>query len=206
MNDQSPATVPGQPRLVVVYGAQPAHEMLRAEVARFHDISPAQVVLVHECLRCGSDAHGRPRLLATAALRHPAHVSVSRAGELSVVAVTDAGPVGVDVETEGAAELAGVADVALHPGERGAAAADPTRAWVRKEALLKAYGLGLAVDPRDVGLDDDGHVTWDSTHEPPGAVWLRDLVVPAHTAAVAILPPAGLDVTALSVTARPAMT
>jgi 4'-phosphopantetheinyl transferase len=190
------------PRLVVAYGAVPAHDVLRAEAARFHRVSPEQIVLVHECPRCGSHAHGRPRLMATAALRDPAHVSLSRTGDLSVVAITDAGPVGVDVEAQGAADFAGFADVALHPGERDTTTADPTRVWVRKEALLKAHGLGLAVDPTDVGLDDGGLVAWDSRHPQPDAVWLRDLAVPGHVVAVAVLPER--DVAALSATVRPA--
>ncbi len=195
-----------RPRLVVAYGALPAHAVLRAEAARFHQVSPAHIVLAHECRRCGSDAHGRPHLVATAAVRHPAYVSLARAGDLSVVAVTDAGPVGVDVEAEGAADFAGFEDVALHPGERATTTADPTRVWVRKEALLKAYGLGLAVDPSDVRLDDDGLAAWDSSHRPPGAVWLRDLAVPGHVMAVAVLPLADQDVTGLSATLRSAST
>lgn len=189
---------------MVAYAAVPAHELLRAEAARFHEVAPAQIVLLHECPRCGSDVHGRPRLMATAAVRQPAHVSLARAGDLSVVAVTDAGPVGIDVEAQGAADFPGFADVALHPGERATTADDPTRVWVRKEALLKAYGLGLAVDPSDVRLDDDGLASWDSPHRPHGEVWLRDLVVPGHVAAVAMLPEH--DVAGLSVTTRPPST
>jgi 4'-phosphopantetheinyl transferase len=196
----------GAPRLVVAYGVQPAHAVLRAEAARFHQVPPATIVLVHECPRCGSDTHGRPLLVATAAARHPAYVSLARAGDLSVAAITDAGPVGVDVEAEGAADFAGFADVALHPGERGTTDSDPTRAWVRKEALLKAYGLGLAVDPSDVRLDDGGLAAWESEHRLPGPVWWRDLAVPGHVAAVALLPLAGVDLAGLSATVRPAST
>jgi 4'-phosphopantetheinyl transferase len=117
------------------------------------------------------------------------------------MAITDAGQVGVDVEAEGAADFAGFADVALHPDERAMTPVDPTRVWVRKEALLKAYGLGLAVDPSDIRLDDDGLATWDSPHRPPGPVWLRDLAVPGHVVAVAVLP--DQDVDSLSATVRP---
>jgi len=191
---------------VVAYGALPAHAVLRAEAARFHGVAPAKIVLAHECPRCGSDAHGRPRLLATAAVRRPAYVSLARAGDMSVAAITYAGPVGVDVEAEGAADFAGFEDVALHPGERATTPADSTRAWVRKEAVLKACGLGLSVDPSDVRLDDDGLATWDSRHRPPGAVWLRDLAVPGHVIAVAVLPLAEHDVAGLSATVRPATT
>jgi 4'-phosphopantetheinyl transferase len=123
---------------------------------------------------------------------------------MSVVAITDAGPVGVDVEAEGAADFAGFADVALHLGERATNPVDPTRVWVRKEALLKAHGLGLVVDPSDVGLDDDRLVAWDSRHPQPRAVWLRDLAVPGHAMAVAVLPER--DVAGLSATVRHAAT
>jgi 4'-phosphopantetheinyl transferase len=199
---QTPGETAPRTRLVVAYGAVPAPELLRAEAARFHEVPASEVVLVHECPRCGSSAHGRPQLVATASVRHPAYVSLARAGDLSVVAVTDAGPVGVDVEAEGAADFAGFPDVALHPGERETSADDPTRVWVRKEALLKAYGLGLAVDPSDVRLDDDGLASWDSPHRPPGVVWLRDLAVPGHVVAVAVL--AEHDIEGLSVATRPA--
>lgn len=192
-----------QRRLIVAFGAVPAHALLRAEAARFHDVPPALVVVVHECPRCGSAAHGRPSLLATAAVRQPAYVSLARAGDVSVVAITDAGPVGVDVEAEGAADFGGFDDVALHPDERGMTATDRTRVWVRKEALLKAYGHGLAVDPSDVRLDDDGLAAWDSGHRRPGAVWLRDLAVPGHVVTVAVLTLDGRDVADPSITLRP---
>ena len=202
----APGSTTSRHRLVVAYGALPAQPLLRAEAARFHRVSPAHIVLVRECPLCGSDAHGRPHLLATAAVRHPAYVSLARAGDLSVVAITDAGPVGVDVEADGAADFAGFEDVAAHPGERATPLADRTRVWVRKEALLKAYGLGLAVDPSEVWLDNDGLVTWDSRRRPPGPVWLRDLDMPGQVAAVAVLPLADGDVVGLSATVRPVST
>ena len=186
-------------RLVVAHGRVPAHNLLRAEAARFHGVRPEQVVVVHRCERCGREAHGRPVLLATSAIREPAHVSVARAGEVSVVAVTDAAPVGVDVEVDGAAGFEGFADVVLHPAEREAPATDPTRAWVRKEALLKAYGLGLAVDPSQVRLDGTVLAAWESAHPRPAAVWLRDLDVPGLAVSVALLPESVSDLADLAV-------
>ena len=104
------------------------------------------------------------------------------------------------------ADFVGFAETALHPGERSGPPVDPTRAWVRKESLLKAYGLGLAVDPGDVRLDDGGLAAWDSPHRPPGAVWLREVAVPGHVAAVAVLPLDDQDVADLSATVRPVTT
>jgi 4'-phosphopantetheinyl transferase len=189
------------PRLVVAYGTANAHDLLRAEAARFHRVAVSQIVLTHACPRCGSGAHGRPLIAATEQVRRPAHVSLARAGDLSLVAVTDAGRVGVDVEAEGAAELAGVERVVLHPGER---AADVTRTWVRKEAVLKAYGLGLAVDPSHVLLDDDGIASWDSPHPAPDPVRIRDVAVPGHVAAVALLGRPAIHEVELSIEVRAA--
>lgn len=173
-------------RLAVAFGDPPAYELLVAHAARFLDVPAATLVLVHRCPRCGSDEHGRPQLLPTAALRRPPHVSLSRAGSLSLVAVTDAGPVGVDVERHGAAAFPGFEDVALHPAESWSNP-DPTTCWVRKEAVLKASGLGLAVDPRDLLVDAHGVVTWSASQPAPGDVLLHDLDVPGHVAAVAVL-------------------
>jgi phosphopantetheinyl transferase len=60
--------------------------------------------------------------------------------------------------------------------------------WARKEALLKAYGLGLAVDPASVRLDPDGIAAWPSTHPRPGAVRWHDVDLPGYAAVVAVLP------------------
>jgi 4'-phosphopantetheinyl transferase len=190
------------PRIEVDYGTRPAHDLLRDAAAQFHQVPISHVVLTHECLHCGSDEHGRPMLLATAAIRRPAYVSLARAGDVSVVAVTDAGHVGVDVEAEGAAEFEGFAEVALHPAERAPGTVDPTRSWVRKEAVLKAYGLGLAVDPGDLRVDDHGLVAWDSPYPSPGSVWLRDITAPGLVLAVAVLP--DVDLATLSITVRSA--
>ncbi|MGE3810599.1 MAG: 4'-phosphopantetheinyl transferase superfamily protein [Candidatus Nanopelagicales bacterium] len=170
-------------RLLVAYAAMPAHELLRALAAEFHGVEPGRVVVGHVCPGCGGDDHGRPVLIPTSSLRSPAHVSLSRAAGMSLAAVTDAGPLGVDIEISGAAGFAGFADVAL--GEHDDDALDPTTAWVRKEALLKAYGLGLAVDPRDVPAE--GEAVPPPPGAPRGTAWRRDLDVPGHAAAVAVL-------------------
>jgi 4'-phosphopantetheinyl transferase len=192
------------PRLVVAYGAAEAHDLLRAEAARFHHVPVAQIVPTHACPRCGSDEHGRPVIAATEQVRRPAHVSLARAGDLSIVAVTDAGHVGVDVEVEGSAERADVEQVVLHPLERAGAVADLTRTWVRKEAVLKAYGLGLVVDPSHLLLDDDGIAAWDSPHPAPDPVRVLDVAVPGHVAAVALLGRPAIHEVELSIEVRAA--
>ena len=86
------------------------------------------VRIVRACRSCGSDRHGKPQVVVPAG-SPGVHLSLSRSGGRAVVAVTDAGPVGVDVERVRAEEP------------------DDLVAWVRAESLVKATGHGLTTDP-----------------------------------------------------------
>lgn len=96
-----------------------------------------------------------------------------------MVAVCPTRRVGVDIEAMTAA--AEVGEVACHPDERPRDAIAATRLWVRKEALLKAHGAGLTVDPRTVCLSPDGEVLAG----PPGVIVDVD-AAPQWTCAVAV--------------------
>lgn len=104
--------------------------------------------LSHHCPRCGSSDHGRP------VAADGSFVSVSHSGDLHVVAASTTGSVGVDLEAVDAARFDGFDDVVLHPRERPHKPAERATTWVRKEALLKATGDGLTVDPRLIRLSD----------------------------------------------------
>ncbi len=131
-----------------------AHALLRLVIGGRWQLDPAAVGLSATCVRCGGP-HGRLSVSPPTG-RAPLHVSLAHAGDRVVVAVTEAGPVGVDVEPVTGVRFDGFDDVALGAGERRALAdvADDDRAswraqvWVRKEAVLKATGDGLTVDPR----------------------------------------------------------
>jgi 4'-phosphopantetheinyl transferase len=100
------------------------------------------------CPDCGAQ-HGKP------VLEHPTlHVSTADSGGLSVVAVTDAGPVGVDVEQVDRSGFPGFAEVALGLEEHASDLRERTVLWTRKEAVLKATGEGLRTDPRTVDVGD----------------------------------------------------
>ncbi|MFC5679237.1 4'-phosphopantetheinyl transferase family protein [Aeromicrobium endophyticum] len=86
------------------------------------------VSIVRACRGCGSDRHGKPQVVVPPG-SPGVHLSLSRSGGRTVVAVTDAGPVGVDLER-------------LH-----ADTSDDLVAWVRAESLVKATGHGLTIDP-----------------------------------------------------------
>lgn len=81
-----------------------------------------EITMQQHCDRCGR-AHGRPTV--TVGGRPGPHVSLAHAGGMAIVAVADHA-VGVDLE----------------PADDG-----DRRAWVRTEAILKATGHGLDVDP-----------------------------------------------------------
>lgn len=124
-----------------------AHALARNEIGRLVDRDPGSLRFDRTCETCGAP-HGRPRLLDQPSL----HFSLSRTATLVALAVTRSGPVGVDVERRGATSFDGFAEVALHPDERttGPASVDGLTAWVRKEAALKALGVGLRTDPTSI--------------------------------------------------------
>ena len=182
------------PRVLVVWAALTSGEvvdhLVREEAALWLDVDEAVVRLVRLCPDCGSSRHGRPLLAPVQGLEMP-HVSISRAGQVGVVALCDAGTVGVDVEPAGAAGFAGFRNVALHPSEPSATVRGRTVTWVRKESLLKATGHGLGVDPRLVRITDPAQppavVAWQAPR-PPEKVWMADVVTaPGHVAAVTVL-------------------
>ena len=89
-------------------------------------------------------------------------VSLTHSGDVVLVAVAAGGQVGVDAEVlrPDVADWT-LVDHALTVSERARLEAVTTadraefflRSWSRKEAILKAAGAGLGIDPREVDLD-----------------------------------------------------
>ncbi|HEY1816137.1 MAG TPA: 4'-phosphopantetheinyl transferase superfamily protein [Kofleriaceae bacterium] len=120
------------------------------------------------------DPRGKPQLAG-----RELEVNVSHSGELALIAISDAGAIGVDVE-----QVRPLHDArafikrffsAAEAAEAGDELAAIFRTWCRKEALLKARGIGLVMPLAAV----------DVRSSPPG--WLlADLdVAPGYAAAVA---------------------
>ena len=114
---------------------------------------------VQLCPRCGGD-HGPVRVDGGAL-----HASVTYAGGLAIVAVIAAdaavGPraLGIDaeVETDPRRDAGGMRGV-LGPETTTA------RAWTRAEAVVKADGRGIRIDPASVVVADEGRAgEWRAT-------------------------------------------
>lgn len=128
----------------------------------------------HPCPGCGDAGHGPPRVVWP---RTSLWISMSRSERYGALAVSTA-PVGVDVETHRPVDLPSLSRAALTPAEavwldglggprerlRGF-----YRCWTRKEAVLKAVGLGVSVDLRrwDTAPADDPGSVRDDTTDPP---------------------------------------
>ncbi len=127
-------------RLVVVHDARatrgPVDDLVRVALRQL-GVGAAGGPVRHHCPTCGSSDHGRPWLQGLVGNRQ-IHLSVARCPGRSVVALTDSGPVGVDVERSGSARPQDVDEVI------GSGPGDATRRWVCAEAWLKATGYGFA--------------------------------------------------------------
>ena len=147
----------------------------------------------HLCPRCGSIEHGRPFSVDGSL------VSVSHAGDLHIIAISATMPVGVDVEAIDSARFEGFDAVALHPLERPHTSGERATTWVRKEALLKATGDGLTVDPRSVRLSDPDAapslLDWPDGPEPEMVHFVDLDLAEGHRVALAVISRAVPEVT-----------
>ncbi len=112
-------------------------------------------------LELATDRDGKPFLAGRAAERDPLWFNLARSGELCVIAISRAGPVGVDVEeARGFPEMGRIAAARFAAVEAAGIAALGGearrlafyRCWTRKEAYLKGVGIGLAAGPESVAV------------------------------------------------------
>lgn len=123
-----------------------AHSALRRTLAHRLNVSPSDVVISREnCPTCGGP-HGRPVIRGESL-----HFSLSHSGDLALVATADR-PIGVDLQTLVSEEVVNDLLPMLSASERhellstslGERCEAFTKCWARKEAYLKAIGLGVS--------------------------------------------------------------
>jgi len=170
-----------------------AHALTRIVAAHHVGCGPREIGLG----RRDDDPHGKPQFTGAAAgLRF----SLSHCGDRVLVAFGRGVELGVDVERVGpwTQELA---ETVLCPSELRElmALAPPLRAWglcrcwTRKEAILKATGHGLSIEPAQIAVsaptEAPALVRWSGPGRPALPVQLHDLGVggDGYTAAMATL-------------------
>ncbi|PRY61354.1 4'-phosphopantetheinyl transferase [Knoellia remsis] len=180
-----------------------AHALLRRLVADETGADPRAIEFEKRCATCGTDKHGKPHVVGHRDL----FVSVSYGERAAVAAVTRLGEVGVDVEDFASTDFDGFPSVTLDASEQGYFAdltgndllAARATTWARKEAILKATGHGLVVDPSEVLVSAPDVpaelLEWKAKEHPPGPTQVRDVSMPwpDHRAAVAVLTDRELD-------------
>lgn len=167
--------------------------LARTVVGQRLGLAPADVALDSTCPDCGKP-HGRPRVVGSTL-----ELSITHAGERVGLALIDGVPVGLDVEatsrnsgdellryTLSPAELATVE--ALPADDRGAAF---FRYWTRKEAVMKATGLGLKLPLRSITLAPPG--------EPPRLLSATDGALDPNRTTIVDLSPGDGYLAALAV-------
>ncbi|MDN3294477.1 4'-phosphopantetheinyl transferase superfamily protein [Streptomyces ficellus] len=171
-----------------------AHALVRQLVAAQLGTGPREVVFTQVCRHCDRpEPHGKPGL-ADSSLEF----SLSHSGDRVAVALSLAGPVGVDIEETARQPdlpqtvLAAVERAELERLPAGRRALGFTRYWARKEAVLKATGDGLMVEPALLTVSAPGApaalLEWRKRAEPHRAVRLHDVDVGnGYRAAVAVL-------------------
>lgn len=142
-----------------------SHVLFRVLAAWRLGLAPgdaAGLELRRTCGNCGSTQHGKPAVDGV-------ELSLSRSHGMVMAAAGPAGTaLGADIEQVPAEVFPGFDAFAVAPAERpgvaglglpdagssgtGLSDADRIRLWVAKEAVLKAAGLGLAIEPAAVRL------------------------------------------------------
>ncbi|MFE6763985.1 4'-phosphopantetheinyl transferase family protein [Streptomyces sp. NPDC057689] len=144
-----------------------AHAALRRILCRYLGAPPESIRLGRQpCPRCEHPDHGRPRIdWPPSGL----DFNLSRTGAHWLLAVAADQQVGADIEDGRSVDIHGASTIVLTGDELAHMRAQPTeelrldaffRCWTRKEAVVKASGVGIVADlsALDVRPADDGPV------------------------------------------------
>jgi 4'-phosphopantetheinyl transferase len=163
-----------------------AHASLRLLLGDYLGRSPIRDEYITRCAFCGSSSHGKPRLPDCSG---QLEFSLSTSDGLVALAFQRAGPVGIDIEATRATLDESLLRAILSPSELSElsnlrpsdCALMALRCWVRKEALLKALGTGLAVELTSIETGSHGERRVAFRHPRTGRVsswWIVDVACP----------------------------
>lgn len=162
-----------------------AHAVWRVAISLCLDTVPAEVPLT-------MTPSGQPRLSGTRF-----STSLSHTSHWIAIAIGHGETVGIDIEqTPPRAALANMVDTICTPGEKARIMPLTNAArelallvlWTRKEALLKAFGVGLGVDPATVMADTDELVCPPPAARDQSAVRILGLDLPPGLVGALALP------------------
>jgi 4'-phosphopantetheinyl transferase len=167
-----------------------AWALVRAVLSSALGCPPAAVPVDRRCATCGQPGHGKPRVAGDGP-----EFSLSHAGDGVLLAVHPTAPVGVDLEVAGR-NVDQIGPMVAGPGELHVFGPALVHRWVRKEAVLKATGDGLAVGMSRFAVSEPAApprlLTWPGDPGLPARMTLHDLSCePGYLAALAVLGPAG---------------
>ncbi len=161
-----------------------AHAGLRLVLSGLLDIAA-------DAIEFAADENGKPRIAGDTP---PLYFNLSHSHDVAAVAVSASFEVGLDIEMLRPADLAGVVSM-FAPREQNALRSLPAAyvfdVWTRKEAYMKAIGLGLTLplDSFEVSVGPDEPVRLITAPGAPeeAAQWQIASLVPAdgHVGAVA---------------------
>jgi 4'-phosphopantetheinyl transferase len=163
-----------------------ARRSIETVVGRYLGLSPSSVVLRRS-------ATGKPELDGS-----PLCVSLAHSGQVAIVAVAEEREVGVDIERlRAGTESWSLVSHALTQAERARLEALPRSRrseaflwmWAGKEALLKAVGIGLGLDPALIELDGAEVVATPPALGAPDDWTLVEVPLPGYAAALALKGP-----------------
>ncbi|GAA1807992.1 hypothetical protein [Agromyces neolithicus] len=128
--------------------------LLRDLAAEAGGMRAEAVEVAAVCERCGAE-HGRPQLRWSDAPAPPPTASLASCAHLVIAAIAPAGiTVGVDVEPARVPREADAARRGAIVELLGGTTRTAVRRWVRAEAVLKADGRGLRVEPGRVAFTE----------------------------------------------------